>query len=205
MVDVDDVAAVTFEKAVVQGEGVLIGIKRLPGFHGAVAGQKEYNVFQLGFHMDNIGKWNPVGGIHTTNKNAFGIIPNPGDQLFQTGKQAVRIDGLEQIIAGFDGVALHGELGGGGEEDDLDSLILLAQFPGGFNTAAQRHHDVQQDDIKGLLFMGGKQRIAVVKQLRGELAGDRGIPMVNYEFDLLQKRGGIITNSNTDHTATTLI
>ena len=98
---------------------------------------------------------------------AFGTFRDHG---VQQAEKALLPDGLELVEIGPHGVGLHGELRGGGEEDDLHVVVIPADLPGGIDAVFPGHEHVQQQDVEPHpLFDLCQQLQRALKGRRGDL------------------------------------
>ena len=81
-------------------------------------------------------------------------------ELVQDGVERLGGDGLEQVGQRVDGVALVGEVRGGGEEDQRRRRVELADLPRGSHAVHAGHEHVEQ--IQRKRFLAGR-----VQQLHG--------------------------------------
>ena len=86
VVNIDDIAAVTFEETVIERQCIFVGIERLHGLYCPVTLQKEDHMLQLRFHVLNVGKQDPMGSLDALYNDAFGGPVHLADQLVQTGE-----------------------------------------------------------------------------------------------------------------------
>jgi len=95
MVDVYDIAAVTFEKTVIEQKCMFIAVEGFGGFDPPVALQKKHNVFELSFHMLDVGKRNPVGGIYAFDDHTLVIL---WTSEISSSRQAYSLSGFSDLI-----------------------------------------------------------------------------------------------------------
>lgn len=121
------------------------------------------------------------------------------DELVQDGEHPLLRGGLEQVVGRVDGVALHGEFGGGGQEHDLHMLVLFSDLLGHLDAVQARHEDVQQKEVVRLAVHGVQQLQAAVEPLAAQLQMARFLVGREKAQDAQQLPALVVTDCNSHH------
>lgn len=169
MIQIHNVAAVTFEKALIQRENLLTVGEKLADLKGGVVGQADLHQLILRLQIIDIVQRDAAEARRSLGGKGFLFTVQSLGEIIHSGKELLRVNRLHQVIECLHLIGIHGKFAGRGQEYDWNRLMLLTQFLCGIHTVEQRHDDVQNDQIHAVGVVRPDQIIAVGKTVKSHI------------------------------------
>ena len=157
------------KEALFQTEDFFTFGKKLSYFYVRIIGQGHQDSFVLCLQIIHVLQCDPAkAGVGLGGKGFAGCV-GCFPEIIQDTKKMIAFKGLHQVMKCLDFIRIHRILTGGGQENNRDRLMIMAQFSRGIHSVEKRHNDIKNDQVHTICLVCLDQVISIGEAVWGDI------------------------------------